>query len=62
MDILQISYVFLFSLIVIVFFTTITIWVCRVINKDVKTDKRATHISRLSYNSQKINRRDIKEH
>jgi hypothetical protein len=36
MDILQIVYLSLFSLIVIALFTTLGIWTIRAINKDVK--------------------------
>ena len=46
MDILQILYLSLFSLIVIALFTTLGIWTVRAINKDVKPIEKSNRDER----------------
>jgi hypothetical protein len=54
MEILKISYLFLFTIVVIMVLTTMAHWLYRAINKDVKNDKRGCYLSRLSYNAKKV--------
>ena len=61
MDILQIAYVFFFSFIVVMFFSTVAGWLYRAMNKDLKAGEGADHPSLVSYNSKKIHRPEMKE-
>jgi hypothetical protein len=61
MDILQIAYVFFFSFIVVMFFSTVAGWLYRAMNKDIKTGEGTAHSSLVSYNSKKIHGPEMKE-